>query len=104
MTKVKIPREDRIYDVDGLWLRAACVCVKDHSETEVSLSLVFTNHFHVEFCNEHLSANLVYLGHLTSSDLGTLYLGPSPSKFPSTAFLDFFQSLIVSSKHDNSSR
>ena len=45
MTKVKIPREDRIYDVDGLWLRAACVCVKDHSETEVSLS----NHFHVEF-------------------------------------------------------
>jgi len=37
MTKVKIPREDRIYDVDGLWLRAACVCVKDHSETEVLL-------------------------------------------------------------------
>ena len=35
MTKVKIPPEDRIYDVDGYWLRAACVCVKDHSETEV---------------------------------------------------------------------
>ena len=35
MTKVKLPPEDRIYDVDGYWLRAACVCVKDHSETEV---------------------------------------------------------------------
>ena len=45
MTKVKIPREDRIYDVDGLWLRAACVCVKDHSETEVSLSLDFLKAF-----------------------------------------------------------
>ena len=36
MTKVKIPPEERIYDVDGYWLRAACVCVKDQSETEVS--------------------------------------------------------------------
>lgn len=35
MTKVKIPPEDRIYDRDGYWLRAACVCVKDHSENEV---------------------------------------------------------------------
>ena len=35
MTKVKIPPEERIYDVDGFWLRAACVCVKDQSETEV---------------------------------------------------------------------
>ena len=38
MTKVKIPPEDRIYDVDGYWLRAACVCVKDQSETEVSFA------------------------------------------------------------------
>jgi len=37
MTKVKIPPEDRIYDRDGYWLRAACVCVKDHSENEVLL-------------------------------------------------------------------
>jgi diphosphoinositol-polyphosphate diphosphatase len=37
MTKVKIPPEDRIYDSDGYWLRAACVCVKDHSESEVLL-------------------------------------------------------------------
>ena len=33
---MKIPPEERIYDVDGYWLRAACVCVKDQSETEVS--------------------------------------------------------------------
>ena len=39
MTKVKIPPEERIYDVDGYWLRAACVCVKDQSETEVSEDL-----------------------------------------------------------------
>jgi len=37
MTKVKIPPEERIYDVDGYWLRAACVCVKDQSESEVLL-------------------------------------------------------------------
>ena len=37
MTKVKIPPEERIYDVDGFWLRAACVCVKDQSETEVCM-------------------------------------------------------------------
>ena len=36
MTKVKLPPEHRIYDVDGYWLRAACICVKDHSESEVS--------------------------------------------------------------------
>lgn len=41
MTKVKLPPEDRIYDVDGYWLRAACVCVKDHSETEVRQRQVF---------------------------------------------------------------
>lgn len=27
----------RIYDTDGYWLRAACVCVKDSSESEVLL-------------------------------------------------------------------
>lgn len=37
MTKVKLPPEHRIYDVDGYWLRAACICVKDHSESEVLL-------------------------------------------------------------------
>jgi len=37
MTKVKTPPANRIYDVDGYWLRAACVCVKDHSENEVLL-------------------------------------------------------------------
>ena len=36
MTKVKCPPEEKIYDDDGFWLRAACVCVKDQSETEVS--------------------------------------------------------------------
>ena len=40
MTKVKIPPEERIYDVDGYWLRAACVCVKDQSESEVSEVLI----------------------------------------------------------------
>ena len=95
MTKVKIPREDRIYDVDGLWLRAACVCVKDHSETEVSLSIGFLKSIFVVQQNFVVLSKLIYLGHLTSSDLDTPYLGPSPSKFPSTAFLDFFQSLIV---------
>ena len=68
MTKVKIPREDRIYDVDGLWLRAACVCVKDHSETEVSLS----NHFSCRILKRGfvtLSAKLFYLGHLTRIDI-----------------------------------
>ena len=40
MTKVKIPPEDRIYDRDGYWLRAACVCVKDHSENEVRKKFV----------------------------------------------------------------
>lgn len=44
MTKVKIPPEDRIYDVDGYWLRAASVCVKDHTETEVSSQ--HTQHSH----------------------------------------------------------
>ena len=45
MTKVKIPPQDRIYDVDGYWLRAACVCVKDHSETEVIkiLQIILSN-------------------------------------------------------------
>jgi len=37
MTKVKCPPEEKIYDDDGFWLRAACVCVKDQSETEVLL-------------------------------------------------------------------
>lgn len=37
MTKVKIAPEDRIYDPDGYWLRAACVCVRDESESEVLL-------------------------------------------------------------------
>ena len=37
MTKVKTAPEDRIYDVDGFWLRAACVCVKDQKEMEVLL-------------------------------------------------------------------
>jgi diphosphoinositol-polyphosphate diphosphatase len=37
MTKVKIAPEDRIYDVDGYWLRAACVCIRDDSEAEVLL-------------------------------------------------------------------
>ena len=35
MTKVKIPPEERIYDTDGYWLRASCVCVKDQTESEV---------------------------------------------------------------------
>jgi len=29
--------EARIYDTDGYWLRAACVCVKDSNESEVLL-------------------------------------------------------------------
>ena len=37
MTKVKSSVDERIYDVDGYWLRAACVCVKDDSEAEVLL-------------------------------------------------------------------
>ena len=37
MTKVKIAPEDRIYDPDGYWRRAACVCVRDDSESEVLL-------------------------------------------------------------------
>lgn len=37
MTKVKIPPEEKMYDVDGFWLRAACVCVKDDEEAEVLL-------------------------------------------------------------------
>jgi hypothetical protein len=30
---------DRIYDCEGFWLRAACVCVRDDSESEVSAKL-----------------------------------------------------------------
>ena len=37
MTKVKMSPDDRIYDSDGLWLRSACVCVRDESESEVLL-------------------------------------------------------------------
>ena len=40
MTKVKCPPEEKIYDDDGFWLRAACVCVKDQSETEVSKNVI----------------------------------------------------------------
>ena len=36
MAKVKIPPEGKIYDSDGFWLRAAAVCVRDESESEVS--------------------------------------------------------------------
>lgn len=51
MTKVKIPPEDRIYDVDGYWLRAASVCVKDHTETEVLLkkNTQASHHFPLSF-------------------------------------------------------
>jgi hypothetical protein len=35
MAKVKISPEGKIYDTDGFWLRAAAVCVKDDSESEV---------------------------------------------------------------------
>lgn len=50
MTKVKIPPEDRIYDRDGYWLRAACVCVKDHSENEVCLFFQFFVSFLTNSC------------------------------------------------------
>jgi hypothetical protein len=33
--KVKISAEGKIYDSDGFWLRAAAVCVRDDSESEV---------------------------------------------------------------------
>lgn len=35
ISKVKIPPEGKIYDSDGFWLRAAAVCVRDDSESEV---------------------------------------------------------------------
>ena len=40
MAKVKIPPEGKIYDSDGFWLRAAAVCVRDESESEVSYFFV----------------------------------------------------------------
>ena len=40
MTKVKTNPEDRIYDTDGYWLRAACVCVRGDDEREAEVLLV----------------------------------------------------------------
>lgn len=35
--KKKKSESERIYDLDGYWLRAACVCVRERSEEEVLL-------------------------------------------------------------------
>ena len=60
MTKVKIPPEDRIYDRDGYWLRAACVCVKDHSENEVCLFFQFFVSFLTNSCCNVLTLVLIH--------------------------------------------